>query len=636
MIEPLDQLLYFHTKEPLIGNVEGVHLAASSLPRTDFEYWNRLLFPLVGVDHPYETLCYLISKERGQAALMYRIPEVAHRIRPFIHVLIGRQNELTPKLALGSFAWNWYGAITKRPEGNMQVLRKIDGEELVSFEKEALAGWDAITGARAGARPPEVDQLIIKIRDHGGPDDGSLWDVGKDSLSSLGDRNFVILSSADRTLDDQALTKSPAHPRARLPIQVLARLLFLLDDDSDELRKRLIGTGFSTHESKYRSGQETLPRWVFATEKDNSSHSLDRFLVDLRRIESTSAEHNKQQAEKFRSDFRAALKEHVPNQAESDPRAPEAEPTDAARSDAARPERPAEDPTTPAEPECASAVPMDAAPPERPAEDPTIPVVPASASAADRPTGAGPWRVPDSAAAGRPFADSARPTSRQYPGTEFAGLSDYDLLCRIPIIELHQFDSMIQQLRERAARYQQELRQGNPADMVQSRNWLIKNEFYARTINEFINRSSWEQAEELYRAICWFAVSDQRPGEVDPEVIDELIGGLASNYVYRSPEDHDVYSPLTSAVIKSIWLPRGDPPRIVIPHDFVGRVRYVLGYERANYLGMDMEPAPKVDDGAQQPDTEAGPFLSTRKQFAILAALLVLIAIVAACIGTLP
>lgn len=660
VLEPFDQLLYYETKEPLVGNTTGVHAAATSLDPEALKDWNSRLYPLVSSDHPYESLCYLVSGD--QAALMYRSLEVASRIQPFSHVLIGRQVDLTPERALGSFGWNWHGAIRRRPE--LRELKKVDGDKLKSFEQKAKEGWAQLILTE---RPPEVDQLVVRLRDEGGPERGPLPFDDPDALSSLGDSEFVIFTRPDPELaNDQ---------RARQPVQVLARLLSMLDAKGD-LHKHLIGSGFSTHERKYRSGQVAL-RWVFATDVSTDTWSIGRFAIDLRSIDGTSVQKNKTEADLFLHNFWDALKGHGCTPADSDSGISGTESSldgtadatlDGSSLDGSSLDGTA-DPVSPSSPHTEqSPVPEDPAPEEQndpegasstlhsqsestgydnfgsATRDPDGTLAPPtnpSRTMKDRNPPFGPDNLPVSTASGKaaqvPLSALPAYHSTSYETldepTGFARLRDSELIEKLSHISLDHMEPLTRELWQRATPEYQAGRRSRdfPVDTAQLRAKLIEMDFYASDINKHISER--QLVTNLYSAICAFAISDQPKGKDREEVIDQFLGVLARNDTYQSPtSDGGVYSPLTLAIMASLGLTQDDSQKIVIQHDHAFGVARALGFGRMAYLGIYVAPAPAAEDIPQDSGIKARPFLSTKNEVYTLLTVVALL-IVTVCIG---
>ena len=649
-----DQVVYCETTEPLIGNSAGVQAAASSLDPENLKYWNTLLYSLVTVDHPYPTLSYSVSEERGQAALLYRISEVDNRTRPFIHILIGPSEELTPKLALGSLEWNWIGAIRKRSEVGANILPKIRGEVLQSFRAAAEAGWESV--AQTGARPPEVDRAILDIRDRGGEDRTLLPLTDNDSLSSLGDGKFVIFTSAGLAAVDQ-------QAAARFPVQILARLLLRLGGSGvDIVSKRLIGTGFSTHESEYRSGQATLPRWVFATQEDPGMYSVGRLSIDLRNINLSSADANKADVDEFKKYFHAASARYqlqpVANMAAS--AAPpakeelaEEQRAEEQRAEEQRAEEQRAEEQRAEEQRAAAADPLPTIPPspdgERPGEKPLVgvvqgetpgpwsspvaqPLLPLDNLNVDPP---GPPPSPDSGRATVPPPPAPRPTPVPPPQqgpTDYTSMPDHTLIEELSYIEIYQFDSMIRELRRRATReyHAERLQQGAPIDVADIRKRLIRSNFH---IIDAFSHSDQQLVTELYCALCAFAASDQEPRKADKKVVNDFLSVLANNKTYqvRGP-DQVRYSPLARAIVYTLAERQGDPRDTEMPRSMAAYVVPFVGDARLHYLGIPIEPTDKADEHAQRSASEARSTLSAKQDIIILLVVLSVV-LVAVCIG---
>lgn len=289
-----DQLVFCDTEDPVIGTDPGVDLAASSFSPGEQadQYWRGLLKPLVSVP-PRATLCYLIA-DNGQAALMHRTIDTRTRREAFVHVLIGPRNEMTPKIALGSFRWDWSGAIKEPGDFSGKTLKRVTGESRVNFLERAEDGWSWV--AREGEPPAELFQLIAEISEKGGAEDGPLSFDDQSPLFSLGTSNFAIV----RRKSSEPTDSVP------LPVQVLVKLLVMLGGSGDDdLSKGIIGSGFSTYEHRYRVFKTTLPRWVFATEIDTGPFELTGLEVNLRNTASEGS--YRPLAESFISNFKNAL-----------------------------------------------------------------------------------------------------------------------------------------------------------------------------------------------------------------------------------------------------------------------------------------------------------------------------------------
>jgi hypothetical protein len=687
-----DQIVYGTTRNSDSGG-DGVASLATSLNLRQREKWFVRLKPLATGQHPVDSLCYYVFDD-GKAVLLHRTPVLIGRSEMFVHALIGPCDELTPKLALGSYKWDWDGALASLPNAAAnenrfrgKELGALSQDQFQSFQESAVAGWEG--AVKNGPHPAALARLISEIRKRGGAtgqheaplpsDDATLLTLGVRDFALVAPSNELVVGPADR----------PDKQKAGFPIEVLARLLYALD--RDETRSRdLIGSGFSTYESRYYSRRTALPRWVFAPSLDSTSgETFARLLINLRETDSVPHEQRQDDANRLIKGFRAALERNSPG-ASAEP--PTQQITVLAQVDV--PASP--DENQPQEPGDAQAAGYGKAVGEtlgdpgkdqftesniphgeaKDKDDPgpetsqlaeaesdhagtggeESPVDGGSVGTEDQlagdnedlqegaavPSGASDFKTPES----RQIPEPARVDFPQPQGQprDFSAWSDGRLLDEIKNIDLSELPLMTRELKARAGRGYQNGGESdrNLMSISAIRAKITNEEFYARNVNYFIlqhRRIGWhalQQVTELFAAMCALALSDQPPGKVSPEAEWQLASVLASNYAMLTDVGGGIYrSPLAVAISEALWAQPGNPPVSRMPYETAERMAAAFLHQRLRYLRVQVgDPPPPPATAAQSVEAPAkrAPRMQ-RHDVVLLLLALVVVVLVAVVVG---
>lgn len=276
----LDQIVYRDSgNEKDLLDRSGVGPMASSLNTAVLKWWHDQLENRIdSTEHKYPSICYL--PDGDQAALIYRDkiqpdPDKSQpgwdkdqpdRSSSFAHVLIGPRTVLTTEYALGSWRWQWEGAITPEHEIKRGGLPRV---EEFAFTKAAAEEWEKL--AARTDKSSELEQLIKMV-----------FERGKDPAKADGLAEFVIF------IDENS------HD---LPVRLLSSMITRIDSD-------FVKGGFSTCEVKCDEIRVGLPRFVFATEIKRTQHNIKRIQVDLQKgglvYDLSTAEENDQRIEERR------------------------------------------------------------------------------------------------------------------------------------------------------------------------------------------------------------------------------------------------------------------------------------------------------------------------------------------------
>jgi hypothetical protein len=193
---------------------------------------------------------------------------------------------------------------------------------------------------------------------------------------------------------------------------------------------------------------------------------------------------------------------------------------------------------------------------------------------------------------------------------------------------------MIGELRQRTTpgyRAKRE-QQGNPVNVTDIRNRLIRSNFHIADLNPF-PESLQQIVTELYCALCEFAVSDQGPGKMDEDVFNSFLEILANNKTYLVTDPNNVrYSPLARAIIHTLTERQGDPQTTQVPNNMAPSIIPYVGQARLHHLGVPIEKVQRVESHPQRSASNAKPILSSRQQIIIIAAVVAFI-LVFACAG---
>lgn len=235
----IDQIVYDYAAlgQDLLGR-EGVGPIAASQTAFDLVQWDRILRLRLTSDKNYHSpsMCYIVKGD--QAALLYRtMRDKRSQGSVFAHVLIGDRETLSVTRALGSWRWNWPGAVTPQ---SLPAAKLVDPVGAKDFTSAADVGWAALSSGAATF--PELDTLVIELL----------------CSPHLAARKFTIIAQS-----------------GELRIKLLGGIARILGPG-------FFAGGFSTHESVYDESEDSLPDFIFASSSPSyTSRQISRPIVDL-------------------------------------------------------------------------------------------------------------------------------------------------------------------------------------------------------------------------------------------------------------------------------------------------------------------------------------------------------------------